>query len=362
MLCEYEKGARSVLAERFPGIRLEGDVREVDHLPDCDLVTAGFPCQDLSQAGRTAGIRGQQSGLIQKVFSLIEESRAKPEWILLENVPFMLQLERGKGMIYLTRQLVRLGYSWAYRVIDAASFGLPQRRRRVVVLASRTNRPEDFLLSRSAEPPDAIPLEDARMCGFYWTEGSRGLGWAVESTPTLKGGSTIGIPSPPAIWDRTPGARVTIGTPSIRAAERLQGLPVSWTSPAVTSAMMREGFRWRLVGNAVSVRLSTWLGEQLLSPSDYDDSDDSPIQSGESWPVAGWGRGKRRYRSSASIWAPSYWKGIRLSDFLVGDPLKPLSLRATSGFLGRARDSSLRFPKGFLEAVAEHESKMRDTD
>ena len=360
MLCEYEKGARSILEERFPGVHLEGDVRDVDRLPECDLVTAGFPCQDLSQAGRTAGIGGEQSGLIQKVFWLIEKSREKPEWILLENVPFMLQLERGKGMTYLAGQLARLGYSWAYRVIDAASFGLPQRRKRVVVLASRTQRPEDFLLSKSAKPPKEIPLEDADMCGFYWTEGLRGLGWAVESTPTLKGGSTIGIPSPPAIWDRTSRAKVLIGTPSIKAAERLQGFPVRWTAPAVTSANMREGFRWRLVGNAVSVRLSTWLGEQFLSPSDYDDSEDTPITPGESWPAAAWGRGKKWFRSSASTWAPSRWRRMRLSRFLKDDPLKPLSLRATSGFLDRARRSPLHFPEGFLEAVAEHEARMRD--
>ena len=50
--------------------------------------------------------------------------------------------------------------------------------------------------------PAVLPaFSQKRLCGFYWTEGLRGLGWAVDSVPTLKGGSSIGIPSPPAIWD-----------------------------------------------------------------------------------------------------------------------------------------------------------------
>ncbi|MEM1452294.1 MAG: DNA (cytosine-5-)-methyltransferase [Planctomycetota bacterium] len=357
-LCEYESGAQAVLQRHFPDVPLAGDVREVESLPECDLVTAGFPCQDLSQAGRTAGIGGEQSGLIQRVFELIRRADHRPEWLLLENVPFMLQLERGKGMRYLVQELANLEYRWAYRVINAQSFGLPQRRQRVVLVAARNGDPRGVLLSDDGKPPEAVDVSEAAMCGFYWTEGIRGLGWAVEAVPTLKGGSTVGIPSPPAIWDRRTGL---IGTPSIRDAERLQGFPSHWTKAAKTVAGVRAGFRWRLVGNAVNVRMSEWLGRQLVRPGTYDDSDDMAVRPGTAWPGSGWGEGKSAFKSSVGPWVPVRRQRPLLSEFLR-DELKPLSIRATAGFLSRTEKSSLRFPEGFLEAIRSHLRTMESTE
>ena len=83
-----------------PDDPLVRDVLTLDALPECDLVAAGFPCQDLSQAGRTAGIGGRNSGLVKRVFELLEQAEHPPRWLLLENVPFMLQLDRGDAMRY----------------------------------------------------------------------------------------------------------------------------------------------------------------------------------------------------------------------------------------------------------------------
>jgi DNA (cytosine-5)-methyltransferase 1 len=74
--------------------------------------------------------------------------------------------------------------------------------------------------------------------------------------PTLKGGSGLGIPSPPAIW--MPDGHFVL--PDIRDAERLQGFPAGWTEAALTGHS-KEGARWKLVGNAVSVPVSRWLGD-----------------------------------------------------------------------------------------------------
>ena len=88
--------AAAVLEARFPGVPNAGDITELAALPTVDLLTAGFPCQDLSQAGKTAGIQGKKSGLVDQVFRLIDGSR--PNWVLLENVSFMLRLDRGSAM------------------------------------------------------------------------------------------------------------------------------------------------------------------------------------------------------------------------------------------------------------------------
>ena len=99
----------------------------------------------------------------------------------------MLQLDRGRGMRFLVDELESRGFAWAYRVVDTIAFGLPQRRRRVILLASRTDDPRKVLFADDAMPADATFSEDV-WCGFYWTEGLRGLGWAIDAVPTLKGG------------------------------------------------------------------------------------------------------------------------------------------------------------------------------
>jgi DNA (cytosine-5)-methyltransferase 1 len=134
MLCEVWEPARAVLGDRFAGIPCKGDIRTLQSLPtDVDLLTAGFPCQDLSQAGLTAGIGGKRSGLVGEIFRLLDD-RPVP-WVLLENVSFMLQLERGRAMNALARAFEERGYRWAYRVVYSLAL-LPQRRERVFFQAT----------------------------------------------------------------------------------------------------------------------------------------------------------------------------------------------------------------------------------
>lgn len=345
---ELDPAARVVLETHFPETPVIPDVRDVSDIRGIDLVAAGFPCQDLSQAGKTAGINGSRSGLVGEVLRLMREN--DPQWLLLENVPFMLSLDRGRAMTYLTTWLTQLGFNWAYRVVDSRAFGLPQRRQRVIVLASRTHDPRNVLLSDDLGVPD--PPDHPSAYGFYWTEGNRGLGWAVDAVPTLKAGSTVGIPSPPAIW--VPGTGV-VGTPDIRDAERLQGFPEDWTAPAA-ELTGRKGVRWRLVGNAVSAPVTKWLGGKLRVPAAYDDTLDRVVAGGERWPAAAWCMGSAIHRASVSEWPVREPTG-RLMDFLQY-PLRPLSRKATAGFFARASNSSLGFMPGFLDAVEAHLRRM----
>lgn len=347
LLCESDPAAAEVLHQRFDETPLVGDIHDLDSLPAVDLVAAGFPCQDLSQAGRTQGIGGPRSSVVSQLFRLLGAGRA-PDWVLIENVPFLLHLDRGEAMRFLVSELERLGYQWAYRVVDTMAFGLPQRRRRVWMLASKSGDPRTVLFADDVAP-QPTPSDDGVTSGFYWTEGTRGLGWVPEGVPPLKGGSGLGILSPPAIW--LPDKR-ELHTPDIRDAERLQGFDAGWTERGGTVAA-----RWKLVGNAVSVPVAEWIGQRLRAPGTYDSSADRQLSGDERWPKAAWGGSINRFVSGVSDW-PVARERLPLRKFLQV-PTRPLSQRATAGFLRRAKASRLRFAPGFLEDVEHYLKEQR---
>jgi DNA (cytosine-5)-methyltransferase 1 len=350
LTCEIWEPAKAVLKERFVGVPNRADVRNLRSLPsDIELLTAGFPCQDLSQAGMTAGIGGERSSLVDHVFRLLDRKRVP--LVVLENVSFMLQLDRGAAMNTLTTAFEERGYRWAYRTVNSLSF-LPQRRERVFFIASAGDlEPEKVLFADDAVARQPETRLTTRAHGFYWTEGVRGLGWAPDSVPTLKNGSTVGIPSPPAIL--LPSGRVI--KPDIRDAERLQGFPEDWTQPAERVA--RGTLRWSLVGNAVTVPVAAWLGKRLAQPGFYFGDLDMAWPAKAAWPKAARYDGERRRAVNIGMY-PVWEKRAPLHKYLRY-PGSPLSARATRGFLSRTDTSSLRFPPGFLPAVREH---LRDVE
>jgi DNA (cytosine-5)-methyltransferase 1 len=345
LLCEVAAPARAVLDVRFPAVDKHDDVTTLRDLPgDVDVLAAGFPCQDLSQAGLTRGIDGSRSSLVAHVFRLVD--RARTPVVVLENVSFMLQLDRGRAMRLLTEAFAERGYRWAYRVVNSLGF-VPQRRERVYLVASRCDLdPAGVLFADDAEAPARATTLETHAHGFYWTEGVRGLGWASDAVPTLKNGSTVGIPSPPAIL--MPSGLVI--KPDIRDAERLQGLPEDWTAPA--AAVGRASLRWSLVGNAVTAPVAEWLGRRLAAPGRSDGERDGASVDGARWPRAA--RGDGRAAVAVSIGPFPVWRPRPpLAEFLR-HPGDPLSARATRGFIGRTETSTLRFVPGFRERVRAH--------
>ncbi|MGH9078053.1 MAG: DNA cytosine methyltransferase [Acidimicrobiales bacterium] len=357
LLCEWWQPAQKVLGDRIDA-ELHADVRTLGSLPESvDMVTAGFPCNDLSQAGRTAGIGGAQSGLVSHVFDLLGQRRAAGRpvpWLVIENVANMLALDRGEGMRYLVGRMEDLGYRWAYRTVDSRFTGVPQRRRRVLVVASPCEDPRAVLFGDDAgEPGDRRYRSDT--FGFYWTEGLGGLGWARDAVPTLKGGSTVGIPSPPAIWvpDAAPGRRLVL--PLVEDAEALQGFPRGWTSAADLGR--RNGPRWKLVGNAVTVGVARWLGDRIAEPGDCTREEQIWTPS-ESWPKSAWGGEGKVFKVDVSEY-PRLDRYRHLRDLVDVGQATVLSARGARGFWSRLERSNLGRHPGFRDAVAEHVALTR---
>lgn len=347
-LCDVWEPSRQVLSARFPDVPIHPDICELAELPSgTDVLTAGFPCTDLSQAGRMAGIGGSQSSLVGHVFRLIKHHRL--DWLVLENVRNMLVLDGGSAMSYLVEHLEALGFRWAYRLVDTRFTGLPQRRHRVFLVASRTLDPCEVLFADDASQEDRTDLRDDAY-GFYWTEGLGGLGWAHDSVPPLKAGSTVGIPSPPAVWVRNAPIGRRIIVPSITDAEALQGFPRDWTAPAQQSA--KKGPRWKLVGNAVSVSVAQWLVDRMRNPGPVVVPGRPWTRSGR-WPDAASGHGGSVWLHHAST-HPRIDPYVHLTEMLTMNDATPLSARATSGFLSRATRSTLNFDPDFLRDVSEH--------
>lgn len=146
-VCEIDPYASSVLAERFPSAPNLGSITEVqaNDIPEADIWSGGFPCQDLSVAGKRAGFSGKRSSLAFTFLDLVEQRR--PRWIVLENVPGLFSSNGGADFGRLLYEVEQLGYGVAWRILDARYFGVAQRRRRVFIVGSfGTDRAGEVLL------------------------------------------------------------------------------------------------------------------------------------------------------------------------------------------------------------------------
>lgn len=139
--CEKNPFCEKVLKLHWTNTTFKSDINEVTikDIPNAEIWCGGFPCQDVSLAnqGKRKGLSGERSGLFYSFFELAKE--AMPEWILLENVPGLLNSNDGEDFRTVIKYLNDIGYCVSWRILDAKYFGTPQRRRRVFILASKNS-------------------------------------------------------------------------------------------------------------------------------------------------------------------------------------------------------------------------------
>lgn len=140
---EIDAHCRKLLADKWPDAVHLDDVRTAGghNLPECDVVTYGFPCQDLSVAGKRAGLEGKRSGLFYEAMRIVDE--LKPAWAVWENVPGLLSSDNGRDLARVLFRLGESGYFGCVRCVDAQWLGVAQRRRRLFGVFTRLDSGAD---------------------------------------------------------------------------------------------------------------------------------------------------------------------------------------------------------------------------
>lgn len=121
-----------------------------EEMPHADVWSFGFPCQDISVAGKQRGLNGTRSGLFYEVMRLIgEKGEDKPEWLVIENVRNLLSIDTGRGFIEVLSQMAAHGYDVRWEVLNSKDFGVPQDRERIFIVGRLRERSRCEVLSQS---------------------------------------------------------------------------------------------------------------------------------------------------------------------------------------------------------------------
>ena len=183
---EIDPFARAVLAHHYPKVRLHGDftaLTENDY-GAIDLLVGGTPCQSFSVAGLRKGLDDDRGNLTLEFIRLAQ--RARPRWLVWENVPGVLSIDGGRTFGSFLGGLAECGYGFAYRILDAQYFGVPQRRRRVFVVGYLGDwRPAAAVLfERESVRGDITPSRETRKgtAGAFETSPSGGRFTEISAT------------------------------------------------------------------------------------------------------------------------------------------------------------------------------------
>lgn len=175
---EKDAAACRTYRHNFPNANLiEGDIKRIatSDIPDCDVLTAGFPCQPFSIAGLQKGFKDRDGNLFFEITRIIDAKR--PKVVFLENVPNLMEHDDGKTFLVIFNGLAQFGYTVYYRVLASNDYGnLPQIRKRIYIVAIRediSNRPYQYPepIELTLKSIDIINRAVKQHDIYYYTEG-----------------------------------------------------------------------------------------------------------------------------------------------------------------------------------------------
>jgi DNA (cytosine-5)-methyltransferase 1 len=284
---EIEPHAIAVLKYHYPEIKNYGDISQITELPDFDLLTGGTPCQDLSVAGRQAGLSGARSGLFFQFIRLLKEKQ--PANFIWENVKGALSSSDGWDFARVQIEMAEAGYAIQWQVLNAKYFGVPQSRDRVFVIGSLGGECRREVFFEQTDPVNDIKVV-GNLNSDTWIkrfENIRRVHHPTGLAPTTPTGTGGGVMTKIFIDLSTQESKVTDTARTIQArynkgyshrkgetsgvydgyrirrltpleCERLMGLPDNWTKYGMNAKgqyELSDSARYKLCGNGVVVNV-----------------------------------------------------------------------------------------------------------
>lgn len=262
--CEIDDFCRKVLRKHWQTPVLKHDIATVQphEIPTADIWCGGFPCQDVSLAnqGKRQGLEGVRSGLFNDFARLAAVGR--PKWIVLENVPGLLNSGDGRDFKHVLQTLDDLGYFVAWRLLDAKFFGTPQRRRRVFIVASHQSDSAARVLFEYGTPGEMAGTVKVqiRAASEFARSSFQETDLFVIQHATIGRKPEAG---PQAKGYRNDGETYTLDS---RGSADVVCAPYDGFGVRGTSGLSPrlDARRLRALGNAVNVQVVSWIARRIV--------------------------------------------------------------------------------------------------
>lgn len=233
---EKDDYCRGILARHWQKVPRHEEVKSF-HAGEWELVDvmcAGFPCQDLSWAGKRRGLAGEASGLFWEAVRIFAEG--KPAWVVLENVPGLLSSNKGRDFSRLLETLEGLGYNLAWATLDSAWFGLAQRRKRVFIVGCLGRGCPGAVLA----PPTTGSISAEAKAGNRQLACTLTRFYSLSASERMSAGFV-------------PNGSYIRACPDPEGVREVAGLPRGL-----------DTYRYAALGNAVSVPVAKWIAEGIM--------------------------------------------------------------------------------------------------
>lgn len=269
---EIEPFPCELLKQKYPAVKNYGDITQYEkwNIGRFDILAGGTPCQSFSIAGKRGGTADERGALMYAYLGIVEAYR--PRWIIWENVPGVLSSNSGYDFTSFLAGVEECGYGWAYRVLDAQYFGVPQRRRRVFVVGHIDNRTD--LAAK-------VLFEQQGVCGNI----AAGSEIQKKTTAAIgkgvnyfrRGGNYKYHKDKKAATLRSSAASDCFDLVLAREkkyirrltpleCERLQGFPDNYTQiewRGKPAEQCPDSLRYKAIGNSMAVPVMRWIGERI---------------------------------------------------------------------------------------------------
>lgn len=243
LACDSDAAVRQTYQANY-GMEPLGDIYDIDFksVPSFDILCAGFPCQPFSNAGHHKGFDDERGTIFFQIMKWVKHH--SPKYILFENVPALVSHDSGNTFRIICDTLRQHGYSIAHKVIKCSDYGIPQMRKRVVLVGVRVGNPESLLEFERFK-------KTVKLCDYL------GKPFEKEVAYTIRCGGRGSALGNKHNWDRylVNGKEYQL---TIQDALRLQGFPHDFE---LRGSIQKQ---WHQLGNTIPTIFTEMLAENLL--------------------------------------------------------------------------------------------------